>query len=58
MADGKPFLGVPQGNVRVENPDGVYRTPSDHSLYDREICEPVIPGDYDLTMDAPLRTRE
>lgn len=55
MADGRPFLGVPGGAVRVENPDGVF-TGSDmsHSLYDRDICVPVIPGDVEYARDVPV----
>lgn len=45
----EPFLGVPKGNVRVENPDGVYLgSPDRHNLYDAgELRQPLIPGDYD-----------
>lgn len=47
-----PF-GVPQGGVRVENPDGVYLgRPDRHSLYDMPVREPVIPGDYDVCKDV------
>lgn len=51
--DGNPFLGVPEGSVRVENPDGVYRgSPDDHSLYDaKSLPQPTIPGDFDNTRD-------
>lgn len=45
----EPFLGVPKGNVRVENPDGVYlRGPQLHNLYDGgALNQPIIPGDFD-----------
>ena len=46
----QPFLGVPGGEVRVENPDGVYLDGvNKHNLYDRHplIPIPVIPGDYE-----------
>lgn len=47
MADPKPMFGVPPGEVRVENPDGVFRGMK-HNLYDGEppLRQPVIPGDY------------
>lgn len=47
--DGNVFLGVPQGGVKVENPDGVYRgSPNDHSLYNPgPLPQPTIPGDFD-----------
>lgn len=54
----EPFLGVPKGSVRVENPDGVYLgRPDRHNLYDRTtVAQPVIPGDADR--ETPVgRTR-
>lgn len=58
----KPMFGVPQGSVRVENPDGVYLGgPDNHSLYDRTVVLPIVPGDFDVNHDAPVRvpiTRE
>lgn len=51
----EPFLGVPQGSVRVENPDGVYLgAPDKHNLYDTKppINIPVIPGDYDRNREV------
>lgn len=53
MAD--PFLGVPKGNVYVENPDGCFDgNYQKHSLYDSKgpLPQPNIPGDYDL--DRPV----
>jgi hypothetical protein len=49
----QPFLGVPSGpGFNVENPDGVYTGAAQkHSLYDRAIVEPVIPGDFDVCVD-------
>lgn len=55
----EPFLGVPAGNVRVENPDGVFQgSPSKHNLYDRTppLEAPLIPGDYDNCRD--IRSNE
>lgn len=46
-----PFLGVPKGNVCVENPDGVFHSPNDHSLYDRAGPLVKVPGDYDIAVD-------
>lgn len=44
--DGNPFMGVPQGKITVENPDGTYVGPR-HSLYDTGgQCVPLVPGDY------------
>ena len=46
----EPFLGVPQGSVRVENPDGTYLgSYENHNLYDRKppLEQPTIPGAYD-----------
>jgi hypothetical protein len=51
MAEREVFLGVPQGSVRVENPDGVFLgSPTNHNLYNRQppIPGPTIPGDYDF----------
>lgn len=50
--DGNPFLGVPAGAVRVENPDGVFQGQK-HSLYDNDLVMPVIPGDVDYNRDTP-----
>lgn len=46
-----PFLGVPKGDVYVENPDGCYRGgPDNHSLYDTKppLAQPTVPGNYDV----------
>lgn len=54
----EPFLGVPQGKVRVENPDGVYLgSPDRHNLYDAgALRQPLIPGDSDRERPvAPTR---
>lgn len=50
----EPFLGVPAGGVRVENPDGVFNhSPHAHSLYDTgPLAMPVIPGDFDKNVDV------
>jgi hypothetical protein len=50
--DGNPFLGVPAGSVKVENPDGVFLAPNRHSLYDAALVQPQIPGDYDLCAEV------
>lgn len=51
----EPFLGVPKGNVRVENPDGVYLgSPDRHNLYDaKTVAQPLIPGDFDRERTVP-----
>lgn len=44
-----PFLGVPDAQFAVENPDGVFCGPNMmHSLYDGPLNYPLIPGDYDF----------
>lgn len=55
--DGRPFLGVPGGAYPVvENPDGVFQggAANLHSLYDRPVCLPIIPGDFDLAAEPPM----
>ena len=47
------MFDVPKGSMCVENPDGVFDTQMRHSLYDKPIVDPVIPGDWDNT--NPLR---
>lgn len=51
----EPFLGVPAGKVRVENPDGIYLgSPDNHNLYDAgQLRQPLIPGDYDRDRVVP-----
>lgn len=51
MAD--PMFGVPQGEVRVENPDGVFQGMK-HNLYDTTGCipQPVIPGNFSVVYEA------
>jgi hypothetical protein len=57
----EPFLGVPSGEVRVENPDGIYLSGVNrHNLYDSEgpLPVPMIPGDYEVNRAAEnLRRR-
>jgi hypothetical protein len=59
MADPRtPFLGVPQGNVRMETPDGVSFTEGDgrtmNTAYDASRPWPatLIPGDFDTVKDV------
>jgi len=50
----QPFLGVPGGEVRVENPDGVFlRGVNNHNLYDTQppLAQPAIPGDYEVNRE-------
>lgn len=56
--DGNPFLGVPGGAFTVENPDGVFDASGQHSLYDKQLVEPTIPGDFDSCRDVPFRTKD
>ena len=59
MADPRtPFLGVPEGNVRMETPDGVSFTKGDgrtmNTAYDASRPWPctLVPGDYDVTKEV------
>lgn len=49
---GSPFGGVPGGDVKVENPDGIIHTEGDRTvsnLYDRGGTRPMIPsGDWQV----------
>ena len=57
--DGNPFLGVPEGAVCVENPDGVYHGGREyHSLYNGPLNYPLIPGDYDYAKEVGPDYRE
>ena len=51
----QPFLGVPGGEVRVENPDGVYLDGvNKHNLYDTKppLGQPNPPGNYDVNREV------
>lgn len=51
----QPFLGVPGGEVRVENPDGVYLSGvNKHNLYDTQspLPQPQIPGEYEVNREV------
>jgi len=59
MADPRtPFLGVPEGNVRMETPDGVSLMGADNctrnTAYDgnRPWPSTLIPGDFDTTKEV------
>lgn len=49
----EPMFGVPKGEIRVENPDGVYQGLT-HNLYDTTGCipQPVVPGDFTVVKET------